>query len=277
LTPLVAYLLLVRRIRRAGVVVAVAAWAALPTLWWSTPDRTARADTSPLRVLSMNLGGDLAADAEVMRLIDDKDPELVLLLEYTPERKRTLGSVLEATHPHVHAVARSDNFGIAVFSKRPWTSLDVFNLARTGTPQLRIEMDVGGAPLVVYGIHVRPPIVSQYVRHRAELADLLQRLERERRPCIAMGDFNFVEHGPFGAAMHARGFYTAHAISGRGRGASWPVHSVFRYVPGIRIDHVYIGPGLTSVEAWTGPDVGSDHLPVGARIVRTANRKGVAE
>ncbi|MDJ0975719.1 MAG: hypothetical protein QNJ98_14760, partial [Planctomycetota bacterium] len=146
LTPLVAYLLLVRRIRRAGVVVAVAAWAALPTLWWSTPDRTARADASPLRVLSMNLGGDLAADAEVMRVIDDKDPELVLLLEYTPERKRTLGPMLEGTHPHVHVVARSDNFGIAVFSKRPWTSLDVFNLARTGTPQLRIEMDVGGAP-----------------------------------------------------------------------------------------------------------------------------------
>ena len=62
------------------------------------------------------------------------------------------------------------------------------------------------------------------------------------------------------------GFAEAHGIAGSGRGSTWPVHLWLHWIPGIRIDHVFLGPGLTSTSAWTGGLTGSDHRPSGCVV-----------
>lgn len=49
----------------------------------------------------------------------------------------------------------------------------------------------------------------------------------------------------------------------------WPVNDWLRYVPGIRLDHVCLGGGLTCSQSRTGTGVGSDHRPIIARVALT--------
>ena len=62
------------------------------------------------------------------------------------------------------------------------------------------------------------------------------------------------------------GLADAFDLGGWGRGSTWPVTSFFRYLPGVRLDHIYLGGGLTCSDCRTGVGEGSDHRPVIAKI-----------
>jgi endonuclease/exonuclease/phosphatase (EEP) superfamily protein YafD len=263
LTAASAALLLAARARRtAALGILVTAWAILPALMWPADERTARAGAPSLRVLSVNLAGPYAQERLVMREIEAAEPDLLVLQEYTSDWRTRIGDELTRTLPFRHERPREDNFGMAIFSRRRWRRLEDMQLAASGTPQVRMVFDLDGQSIVAYALHLMPPVRVRYEQHRAEFADLLGRLETESGPTLLIGDFNFVDHGALARALHARGFVNAHRLAGGWRGATWPAHEWLRHVPGIRIDHVYLGAGLTSTASWVGDPTGSDHLPV---------------
>ncbi|HOA75883.1 MAG TPA: hypothetical protein PL151_02950 [Phycisphaerae bacterium] len=47
---------------------------------------------------------------------------------------------------------------------------------------------------------------------------------------------------------------------------TWSVISFYRWLPGLRLDRIFLGPELTACESRTGEGWGSDHRPVIARI-----------
>jgi hypothetical protein len=51
--------------------------------------------------------------------------------------------------------------------------------------------------------------------------------------------------------------------------ATWPVNSFFRYLPGVRVDHVYASKHLAFTRLTTGTGEGSDHRPLVAEIAIT--------
>ena len=65
------------------------------------------------------------------------------------------------------------------------------------------------------------------------------------------------------------GFTDAWDIAGRGRGATWPANSFLRYLPGVRIDHMYLSEELTATKVRRGTLPGSDHRYVVADIALT--------
>ena len=56
-------------------------------------------------------------------------------------------------------------------------------------------------------------------------------------------------------------------LAGHGRGSTWPVEPQWmQWLPGVRIDHVFVSPQLTCTQFIVGEYDGSDHLPVIADI-----------
>jgi len=264
------WLLLARRWRFAAIGVVVTLWAVLPTLWWPIAGRVPLAEAASLRVASFNLGGELAREPLVMAEIEAANADIVIILEYTPQWRSRLSDRLSKAYPYRVETARRDNFGVAVFSRVEWTAHEHFTFADSDTPQYRFELLLGEAPILLYAIHILPPSRQGYTRHRAQFAGLIQRMDKEARPLVVAGDFNFVDHGPLAGALHARGFVDAHALAGSGRGATWPVNDWLRHLPGIRIDHVYVGRGLTATDSWVGGNFESDHLPISATLTWAA-------
>lgn len=224
-----------------------------------------------LRVMSVNLLMINERTNPILAEIHQFDPDVLLLQEYTDLWDKTLTESLGARWPHHEGIAQEDSFGAAIFSKRPFVKRVQMHvkLGTVRVPQIRAVIDVDGQPIAIYNIHTLPPRKLDYtIAHRLQVADLLKHLRDEKLPCLVAGDFNFTEASPQADAMADLSFVDAQDQAGRGRGTTWPVNSFLRYmpIPGIRLDHVYLSPGLAATEIQTGVGEGSDHRPVMAII-----------
>ena len=143
----------------------------------------------------------------------------------------------------------------------------ISGLGQWSRPNLRVKVRVGGREITIYNVHLVPPRdLYFYAEARWQLADLLGYLAQQEGHVIVAGDFNFTSSSaPAGAIRHA-GLREVHELAGRGRGSTWPVISYLRYFPGLRIDQIYLSPGLTCTRSATGQGQGSDHRPVIAHV-----------
>jgi len=137
--------------------------------------------------------------------------------------------------------------------------------------QLRAVVDVHGTPVLCQNIHLIPPRNFEYtVEHFDEMRDFVQMLFNENgRPAIVAGDFNFTGSTLQAQTIKSIGFKDAFLDAGTGRGSTWPVNSIFRYLPGIRLDHIFLSPKLQCRSIAQGKGYGSDHRPLVADLALT--------
>jgi len=234
------------------------------------PRPTVSADAPTVRVMSVNL---LMINRTTQPIIDEilaADPDVLLVQEYTDHWHAAFrrASILDR-YPHAVHVTQDDSFGIALYSRLPFVKppqVDL-DLGDEDVPQIRAVIDPHGRHLAIYNIHLLPPRRLDYtIEHRRQFVDLIEMLRAETHPVILAGDFNFTETTPQHKALHNLGLRDAHDTLGRGRGATWPVNSFLRYLPGLRVDHVYASRDLTFTRFTTGTGEGSDHRPLVAEI-----------
>jgi endonuclease/exonuclease/phosphatase (EEP) superfamily protein YafD len=231
-----------------------------------------------LRVMSVNL---LMVNRQTHPIIDEiiaAHPDVLLLQEYTDHWDAAMSESLSAEFPYHSSVRRDDSFGVAVYSRTPFVAGDVDNrlpLGHSFVPQTRGVVRFAGRDVAIYNVHLLPPRRLDYtIEGRLQFADLLDLLAAEKLPYVVAGDWNLTNDTPQHGALRRIGARDAHDLAATGRGATWPVNSFFRYVPGLRLDHVYLGPGLTAVRCQPGTGRGSDHRPVVADVQFAAVGRG---
>jgi endonuclease/exonuclease/phosphatase (EEP) superfamily protein YafD len=248
------------------------AWRAMP----KDPPAVA-AGTPTLRVMSVNLLMINERYDEVIDRIRAERPDVLVLQEYTGWWHRSMQKALANEYTHCRFETRDDSFGAAVYSRTPFAS-DVAGDPKLGTwaaasPQQRVVVHVGGQNIAIYNVHLLPPRRLDYtLEHRLQFADLADALSKEKPPAVVVGDFNWTESMPQHAALRNLGWRDAQDVAGTGRGATWPMNSLFRYLPGIRLDHAYLGPSLTCVAVRTAETPGSDHRAVVADVALLPHR-----
>jgi len=111
------------------------------------------------------------------------------------------------------------------------------------------------------------PTSATLMRYRQRQHEgILDQLRDERLPVILAGDFNATPTSPSTASLTALGFTDAYDLGGYGPGHTWPNRTFAKFLPGIRIDHVYLSEGPTCTASHVGEPIGSDHRPVIADI-----------
>jgi len=211
---------------------------------------------APLRVMTVNVFTANRNYAGLLALLKSERPDVVAVLEIDEVWAAALAD-LETEFPHRLVLPQEDNFGIGLFSKRPFEEITPVDLE--GVPAVRAVVKVGDVPITVLAVHTLPPASPLYIQIANKQLDLLPKLMQEdENPVILLGDLNVTRWSPyFVDLLDVSG--ASDARQGYGVVGTWPSHLWPCLIP---IDHCLYTPPLHVVDLRRGPRFGSDHLPL---------------
>jgi endonuclease/exonuclease/phosphatase (EEP) superfamily protein YafD len=247
---------LVRRHRRVALALGCLAVCQAAPLWrysGSNPVHTEDRGAARLRLLMANVLAENTRYADLARLIRHEQPDVVGLVEVTPEWIAGLAEIRAAYPFRVEAPAGAT--GLVLWFRTPPETIDP--PARPlpgGSPFIHAEFRFAGRMRHLWLVHPTMPFVRKNLPELPALGALVGRTPGSR---IVIGDLNTTEGSPwFGAFVRATGLRDSRL--GFGRQPSWPADMPYR----ITLEHALVPADLAVVARRLGPDIGSDHLPL---------------
>jgi endonuclease/exonuclease/phosphatase (EEP) superfamily protein YafD len=180
------------------------------------------------------------------------------LIEISDQWLRELSPVLER-YPYRHTVIRSDNYGLAFYSRYSFNDVQTEYFSNAKVPSLIVEIDLDTHPMTLIGTHPPPPkSKAESIFRNQQLKNIASYIAQREQPCILLGDLNTTSWSPY-----FRDFMRMSSLrdsrEGFGIQPTWPSDKPLFMVP---IDHVLVSEGINIHKRFTGPDIGSDHRPV---------------
>jgi MYXO-CTERM domain-containing protein len=211
-----------------------------------------------LTVLALNVHTANPEPERVLEFLRTSQADLVLLMEVDRAWMQKLAA-WSAQYPHHLVADREDNFGIAAFSRVPWTNAAVVKFGPAGVPSIVADLALPGRLIHFIGTHPLPPATASYSALRNEqLKELATHAAGVTNPIVLVGDLNTTPWSPHFADLLKDGGLLD-ASRGSGVSGSWPA---FLPVGKIPIDHCLSSPEIGVVSRKLGSAVGSDHLPL---------------
>jgi vancomycin resistance protein VanJ len=230
------------------------------------PARIIPGPLGDLRVLAYNVDNKQAVVARVLARLDSLAVDVAVLVE-CPDQSSTAG-IPARWLVEAHG-------GLCLFSRYPVLAWEAPSHAGVHS-FAKAELSIGSRVVRLGMVHLATPhatllefraesrIPGLGPRVRENLRDRDADSQRagqffaadETTPVIIAGDFNLpIESRVF--QRYWSGYSDSFEHAGIGLGTT------FRYgLYMIRIDHIISRGGVTAVQSWVGPDLGSDHLPV---------------
>ncbi|WP_034918514.1 endonuclease/exonuclease/phosphatase family protein [Gillisia sp. CAL575] len=222
-----------------------------------SPENVSENSEYELKILSINLLSSNTDTTKVLALIKEKDPDVLVLMELTPHWERKLNGVFQS-YPFYKAEPRSDNFGIALFSKIEMSSSIVY-FENSPKPSIKADLILGDRPLSILATHPVPPIGSEMFNSRnKQLQDIAKKRADFSGNFILIGDLNTSSFSSHFKDLLANA-NLVDSRNGFGIATTWPADF---YPLRTTLDHCLIGGELYVLERETGKNIGSDHLPI---------------
>ncbi len=215
-------------------------------------------DGEPLKVLTANVHSSSTEYQRVVDVIVAEAPDVVFLLEVTDAWIAGTRE-LESLYAYRHAEPREGNFGIAVFSRVPLTSVRHVDSPPLGYPTIVAKASLPGRSITLIGTHPTIPLGRQGFDARNAQLDHVAGLAAEAgNSTILVGDLNVTAWAhSFHSFVRQSGLRDARA--GFGVLPTWPMFMPFAMIP---IDHALVSDDVPVLELRSGPRIGSDHLPL---------------
>lgn len=234
-------------------------WFILP-LYLENPGQN-KTSTHSISILSINLLASNTNYLEVKNLIREKDADVLILLELSPQWENQMEKLYEI-YPYRLMYPQKNNFGIGFLSKEPITSkLIIFgnNFPPSILGQLRVDDQL----ISILATHPVPPVNQDMFELRnLQLKKIAKFRHRYKENFIVIGDLNTTSY-----SLHFRQLLKASGLrdsrKGFGIASTWPVDF---YPLRITLDHCLISKNLQIINRNTERDIGSDHLPIFVKI-----------
>lgn len=243
-----------------------------------------------ISVMTLNIGNGLTPDDRLVSWLRSSGAGIVGLQEVAEDQASEVARELAEIYPYqvLHGTGFS---GRGLLSRYPIVSHEMLELRRDRS-DLRVVLTISDQEATVIVAHPLPPKLQvngiaadpETETHVEGLLDLTL----ESAPAILLGDFNMTPRNPLYSRMEEAGLVDAYRASGSGSGLTFPVrpgkmrrvnHRMhwLPLIPVSRIDYIWHTPEFRTVDAWVGENIGSDHLPVMARLIYDRDWQNVAD
>jgi len=237
-------------------IAATNAWFVAPWYFGATP--LSPDPSTSFTILHANVYAHNNEHQLFIELIRKEQPDVVFVQEIDEPLQTSL-LVIHKDYPYREVVSRNDNFGIAVYSRLLLDSVVQHESPPFGYPSLIVTTHIDSQLLTLISTHPMPPIGrTEFDGRNQQLQDTGELVNAAPRPVVLIGDLNismWAHH--YGKLVEQTGLRNARA--GFGILPSWPVHLPFAMIP---IDQCLVSNNIGVVDIRTGPDIGSDHLPL---------------
>jgi endonuclease/exonuclease/phosphatase (EEP) superfamily protein YafD len=231
---------------------------------------------SSLSILVANVLTTNEESGRLIRMIEEHDPEIVLLLEPDARWEHEM-RVIEPRYPKVVRRPLENTYGILLYSRLELIDPEVRYLIKRDIPSIRTQVRLGsGQPVWLYCVHPEPPSpteASESTPRDAELILVGKEVKERGEPAIVCGDLNDVAWSLTTSLFQK--------VSGlldlrKGRGMFSTFHAKY---PMMRwpLDHVFVSEHFRHEEMQRLGSFGSDHFPVFARLAFEPERSGAHE
>lgn len=202
--------------------------------------------------------------SNLLQELEEEKPEIVLLVEVTPEHIHQLNFVINKFPYHVmYTPVGKLDIGIILLSQFPISGVEKKQLTEYGNAAVVSVMDINGRKIKLIGIHAPNPVFkSDFSARKEQFLWIAQKINEESVPAIVAGDFNATPYSPtFVNLLKVAGLKDSR--DGFGWQPSWPTWAPFLWIP---IDHILVSPEIKVHNRITGSFIGSDHYPVLAEL-----------
>lgn len=222
------------------------------------PAARAPIDGAPVRAVSANVHTGNRNYGAFLEYIRSERPDIVLAVEIDQEWADALAP-LHADYPHAVVQPRSDNFGIALYSRLAIRDSEIVELADSEVPTIVARLEADAGAFTVIGTHPLPPVSTDYSRYRnRHLRALADLAAKAPGPVVLLGDLNVTPWSPhFHDLMERGGLRDSRQEFGIQ--PTWPQQLPWLRIP---IDHALVSPEIVVLDRRVGPDIDSDHLPI---------------
>jgi endonuclease/exonuclease/phosphatase (EEP) superfamily protein YafD len=236
-----------------------------------TSSVTSNTHQAPIKLLLSNVLSSNQQFQTLLDLIEQEQPDIITLQEVTPQWAQALKK-LNKIYPYSHIEARQDNFGIAFYSRIPALTIDTQFYGHAELPSITAQITVGKTPLTIIASHPLPPINTQLYQLRNQQLQAIAKVTKTiDQPIIVLGDLNTSQW-----SSHFQAFKNNSRLKNARKGfgilPTWPSQLP---MIGIAIDHILLSPEIHVESINTGPNIGSDHLPVIATITVNTVSQGI--
>ncbi|TQV72787.1 hypothetical protein FLL45_15065 [Aliikangiella marina] len=211
-----------------------------------------------LKIIHANVQTANSNYIELSRFIERESPDIFTLQEVDDLWIEEI-SRLDQTYPYSIKAPRSDNFGIAVYSRIPFNDAKVIYLGKARVPSIKINVPLAGKAISLISTHPLPPINQDFFDKRnQQLQSLAEEIKNTDGPMILVGDLNVTMWSSDYRQLEQATRLT-NSRYGKGVLATWP--SKLSFV-GIPIDHLLISSDFKVKQMRVGEHIGSDHRPI---------------
>jgi vancomycin resistance protein VanJ len=242
-----------------------------------------RCTTAPvITVMTYNVGNGRARPERLVPVLLASRADVIALQEVSHAQAQAIETGLVQEYPY-RSLHPAGFAGKALISHYPIHSAELLDLGPE-RPDLRACIEVAGQVLTLLNAHPPPPHPTRagvrFDQPTWRQIEDLAKLSLEADPCLLLGDFNLADTRLEYTYLRNTGLRDAFGDTGRGRGHTLPKRlgpwkrflminrmlSWMPMLPMLRVDYIWYTQSIQVLEAWVGPDGGSDHLPVLARV-----------
>jgi endonuclease/exonuclease/phosphatase (EEP) superfamily protein YafD len=210
-----------------------------------------------LKVAHFNLSNANSA-AEMSAAMQATEADVLSIHEVTPGWSQWLEDSLAASYPYRHTMVDLGIFGMAIYSRYQFESVDTFY--HDEIPNLRACIKKEGMDICLISVHTEPALNEYSLRklegHLETLTGQVSRMQDV--PLIVLGDFNSVSW-----SKELQSFMNKSGLLESRLGFMDRQHSFM----GVPVDHIFYSPRLGCADFDSFGDKGGGHLGIMATFL----------